>query len=167
MATYQQQDLAWSEHAPLVVERRAIVHGTPQEVWDAILDYPGWTRWFPRVATCQATSDPPTGLGSTRDVTLKGGGGAISERFIEWDEPHLWAFTGTAGPPVFSSIVERIAIEPLGDDRATVSYRMALAPRGPLRWVFGLAKGQLGGVLERALANLDDEVARRRTGQAG
>lgn len=162
MATYVTQDLAWADRAPLVVESTAIVQGTPQEVWDAILDYPRWAVWFPRIATCQATSDPPTGVGSTRDVTLKGGGGTVSERFIAWDEPEVWAFTATSGPPVFTSIVERIAIEALDDGRSSVSYRMALAPRSLLLPVLRLATGQLQKVLATALANLDGEVAGRR-----
>ena len=92
MATYVEQDLAWADRAPLVVESTAAVAGTPQEVWDAILDYPRWAEWFPRIARCRSTSDPAYGLGSTRDVTLKGGGGTVSERFIAWDEPEVWAF---------------------------------------------------------------------------
>ena len=138
--------------------------GTAQEVWDAIVDYPRWAAWFPQIARCHATSEPSTGLGSTRDVRLKGGGGTIGERFIAWDEPRVWAFTATSGPPVFTSIVERVTIERVGDDRASVTYRMALAPRRALLPVLRLAKGRLASVLATALANLDGEVARRRAG---
>ncbi len=168
MATYVTQDLAWADRAPLVVESTATLGGTAQEVWDAILDYPRWTAWFPQITACQATSDPPTGVGSTRDVTLKGGGGTVSERFIAWDEPSadapgVWAFTATSGAPVFTSIVERVTIEPLADGRAQVTYRMALAPRSVLLPLLKLGRGRLAGVLATALANLDVEVARRRT----
>ncbi len=162
MATYVEQDLAWADRAPLVVESTATVAGSPQEVWDAILDYPRWAEWFPRIARCRSTSEPAYGVGSTRDVTLSGGGGTVSERFIAWDEPEVWAFTATAGPPVFTSIVERITIQPLDDGRSTVTYRMALAPRSLLLPVLKLARGQLAKVLATALGNLDGEVARRR-----
>ena len=50
MATYVTQELAWVDRAPVVVESTGIVLGTPQEVWDAILDYPRWAEWFPRIA---------------------------------------------------------------------------------------------------------------------
>jgi len=159
---YVEQDLDWADQAPIVVEAAATLAGTAQEVWDAIVDYPRWAAWFPQIAACRATSEPPTGLGSTRDVRLKGGGGTIAERFIGWEEPHVWAFTATSGPPVFTSIVERVTIEALADGRASVTYRMALAPRRALRPVLRLARGRLASVLATALANLDDEVARRR-----
>ena len=162
MATYVTQDLDWAERAPLVVESTGIVLGTPQEVWDAILDYPRWVAWFPQLTDCHATSDPPTGVGSTRDVSLKGGG-TVSERFIAWDEPEVWAFTATSGPPVFTSIVERVTIEPVDDGRTSVTYRMALAPRSVLLPILKLGRGRLAGVLATALRNLDAEVARRRS----
>ncbi|MEZ5139172.1 MAG: SRPBCC family protein [Acidimicrobiales bacterium] len=130
MGSYVEQDLAWADRAPIVVEATGTVAGTAQEVWDAIVDYPRWAAWFPQIAGCHATSEPSTGLGSTRDVRLKGGGGTIGERFIAWDEPRVWAFTATSGPPVFTSIVERVTIERAGDDRASVTYRMALAAAG-------------------------------------
>ncbi|MEZ5180971.1 MAG: SRPBCC family protein [Acidimicrobiales bacterium] len=164
MGSYVEQDLAWADRAPIVVEATGTVAGTAQEVWDAIVDYPRWAAWFPQIARCHATSEPSTGLGSTRDVRLKGGGGTIGERFIAWDEPRVWAFTATSGPPVFTSIVERVTIERVGDDRASVTYRMALAPRRALLPVLRLAKGRLASVLATALANLDGEVARRRAG---
>lgn len=166
MATYVTQDLAWADRAPLVVESTGTVAGTPEEVWAAILDYPRWAAWFPQIAECHATSDPPTGVGSTRDVTLKGGGGTVAERFIAWDEPSVWAFTATSGPPVFTSIVERVTIEPLDDDRSTVTYRMALAPRALLLPLLKLGRGRMAGILATALANLDAEVARRRSSPA-
>ena len=92
-----------------------------------------------------------------------GGGGTVSERFIAWEEPHVWAFTATAGAPLFTSIVERITIEPLDERRTSVTYRMALAPRRALLPLLKLGKGQLAKVLATALANLDGEVARRRS----
>lgn len=162
MSTYVTQGLDFVDRAPLVVEATDTVRATPDEVWAAILDYERWPAWFPRIATCAATSDPPTGIGSTRDVVLKGGGGTFRERFIAWDEPERWSFTVYEGPPLFTSIVERVTLRPLDDDRTEVTYRMALAPRRVLTPILRQARGQLQKVLAGALANLDGELDRRR-----
>ncbi|MCB1030590.1 MAG: SRPBCC family protein [Acidimicrobiales bacterium] len=162
MATYVTQQIDFVDTAPLMVEASNIVSATPREVWAAIVDYPRWVEWFPRVDACEPTSEPPTGVGSTRDVTLKGGLGVIAEKFIVWDELSCWAFTVTSGPPVFSSIVERITIEPVDDHRTRVTYRMALAPKWFVAPVLKAAKGQLHKVLATALTNLDGELEIRR-----
>ena len=135
--------------------------GTPAEVWAVLLDYPGWTRWFPKVLSCEATSDPATGIGSTRVVTLPGKA-RVEERFIGWDEPHLWAFTATDGPAMFGGLVERVTIEALDERRTEVAYRMALDPRGLLKPVFRFVRGSFEKNLATALRNLDAEVARLR-----
>jgi carbon monoxide dehydrogenase subunit G len=162
MATVAPQDLAYAEHAPVIVEQRAIVAGTPEEVWAVLLDYPGWTRWFPKVLTCQATSDPATGVGSTRVVTLPGKAEVV-ERFIAWDEPKVWAFTATEVPPVFAALVERVTIEPVDDVHSEVAYRMAIGPKPVLAPLFKLVRRQFASNLATALRNLDGELARRRT----
>jgi hypothetical protein len=161
MAKVEPQELEFAERAPVIVEQRAVVHGSTQEVWDAILDYPGWTRWFPKVLTCEATSDPPTGLGSTRVVTLPGKQRVV-ERFIGWEERSLWAFTATEAPAVFGSLVERVTLVALDEGRTEVTYRMAFGPKRFLVPIFKAVRGQFDGNLVTALRNLDDEVARRR-----
>lgn len=162
MATVAPQELDYAERAPIIAEQRAVLAATPQEVWDAILDYPGWTRWFPKVLSCEATSEPATGIGSTRVVTLPGKA-RVEERFIGWEEPRLWAFTATDAPPVFSALVERITIEPLDEGRTEVTYRMAIGPKSFLTPVFKVLKGQFDKNLVVALRNLEGEVVRRRT----
>ena len=162
MAAYEIQDISYADRAPVIAEGVGVVRGTPQEVWDAILDYPGWTRWFASLTSCEATSDPATGVGSTRDVGIKGGV-TVSERFIVWDEPTTWGFTVTDGPPVLRSLVERITIRPLDDERTQVTYRMALGPKAWFLPMVKLARPQLRKNLEGALRGLDAEVARRRT----
>lgn len=162
MATLIPQTLAFADTAPVIAESTATIDGTPAEVWATILVYERWPEWFPSVKTCRSTSEPATGVGSTRTVTIPGGM-SVDERFIAWDEPEVWAFTALTGPPVFQSLVERITIRPVGDDRSEVTYRMAIEPKRGFGGVLKVARSQIAKTLAGALRNLDGEVARTRS----
>jgi hypothetical protein len=154
MATYTPEDLAFAEAAPVIAEAVGSVAGTPQEIWDTIADYPKWTQWMGSLKSCQATSDPATGVGSTRQVVLNGGL-TFQERFIAWDEPHVWAFTGIEGPPIFERLVERITIDEVSPGRSQVVYRMAIAPRRGLSPLVKLARRGIERNLRQSLGRLD------------
>ena len=161
MASFVPQDLGFAETAPIIFQSIGVVAGTPQEVWDTILDYERWPQWFTSVKTCRATSDPATGVGSTRVVTIAGGA-AIVEEFIAWDEPKVWAFTGLEGPPIFQSLVERVTLVELGPNLTEVTYRMAIEPRRGLGPFVKLARGGIEKNLKVALRNLNQAVGARR-----
>jgi len=161
MAATVPKDLDFADDAPVIAERVGVVSATPKEVWDVLCDHESWVRWFPKVKGCVATSDPGSGVGSTRDVTLPGGI-TISERFIAWEEPRVWAFTATALPAPVESLVECITLRPLDDNRTEVTYRMAFGPRRPFTPLMKLASGSMGKNLEQALRQLEVEVASRR-----
>jgi carbon monoxide dehydrogenase subunit G len=161
MATLLPKDLDHAESAPVIAEQVAIVDGTPDEVWAVILDYPGWADWFPGVQRCEATSDPATGVGSTRRVTL-GGGIVVDERFLAWDEPTCWAFTALTGPPGFESLVERVTLHQIGPRLTEVTYRMAIGPKRPLTPLFRLLRPVIEKNLRVALRNLNATVVAAR-----
>ena len=161
MATLEPQELDFAETAPFIAEAPVVVSGTPAEVWAVLLDYPAWPRWFKGVKTCEPTSDPATGVGSTRTVTLQAGG-RVDERFIAWEDEQLWAFTGVAAPRILDALVERVTIRPLDAERTEVTYRIAARWWGPFAL---LMKGLRRGVeknLAASLRNLDAELAARR-----
>lgn len=162
MAELTPQDLGFAETAPVRVDGTAVLDVTPAEVWAVIVDYRRWPQWFPNVKTCVATSDPPTGVGSTRRVTLPGGA-SIDERFIAWEPEELWAFTAeTARPPVFRSLVERITITEIEPGRTSVAYRMAFDPHPVLKPAGPLLRVAIGKNLTRAMHALGEEIGRRR-----
>lgn len=161
MATLIARDLDFADAAPIIVEHVGVLDATTAEVWAAILDYERWAVWFPRIESCRATSDPATGVGSTREVVLEGGQRVV-ERFIAWDEEACWAFTATDAPPVFTSLVERVTIRRLGPRLTEVTYRMAIEPKRPLAPLVKLARVPISKVLKAALRNLNAEIADRR-----
>lgn len=163
MATLIPQGPAFAETAPVRAEGAAVVAATPAEVWAVLLDYPAWPRWFRGVRSCRPTSDPATGVGSTREVVLVGGT-RFQERFILWEEAAVWAFTATEMKPGgFRSLVERVTIEARGPSWTQVTYRMALDPSTLLRPVAPLLARAIGRNLTKAMEALGREAQDRRS----
>ena len=162
MATLTPQTIEFAETAPFRAEGSAVVAGTPAEVWAVVLDYERWPDWFPGVKRCHATSTPPTGVGSTREVVLSGGS-TFQERFIAWEDEALWSFTATEmKPPGFRSLVERLTIEDLGPNRSQVTYRMGLELTIGLKPLALLLRPMLNRTLTKAMAGLAAQVVSRR-----
>ncbi|MEZ5177187.1 MAG: SRPBCC family protein [Acidimicrobiales bacterium] len=163
MANLLPREVDFAETAPVRIEGSATLAATPAEVWAVLLDYDAWPRWFRGVHSCHATSDPPTGVGSTRRVGLAKGRSTVDERFVAWEDERLWAFTATAmSPALFRSLVERATIEPGADGRTTVTYRMAFDPKPALRPALPLLRSGVRRNLEAAMVELGREVQRRR-----
>ena len=156
------QEIGYADTAPVQAEGRALVEGTPAEVWAVLLDYERWPKWFMGLKRCRATSDPAIGLGSSREVVLSGGA-TFQERFIGWEEEVLWSFTALEmKPALFRSLVERVTIENLGPRRTQVTYRMALDLKPALKLLVPVMKPALNRNLNKAMASLAREVATRR-----
>lgn len=158
-----EEDLSFIDRAPTVAEATIEVPASPEEIWPVLADHRRWPEWFGgALEHCEPTSAAESGVGSTRMIRLRGGA-LLTERFIAWDEPSVWAFTGIAGrPKVFEALVERIALEPLAPGRTQVTYTMAFRPSRLLRPVAPLVvrgiERSLGGAL-RGLANRVAEQA--------
>lgn len=154
----REQDLSFIDVAPARAEATTAVDATRDEVWKVIADHRGWVEWFgPSLVGCEPTSEATSGVGSTRVVRLRGGA-RVHERFIAWDEPDLWAFTATSmKPAMFTDLVERIRLDPIGPDRTRITYTMAFAPTRALR----PARPLLQRGISRSLQGALDSLARR------
>jgi uncharacterized protein YndB with AHSA1/START domain len=155
-----ERDLSFADTAPIRIEAATTVAATRDQVWQVLVDHRGWPSWFgPSLVSCEPTSSPEHGVGSTRTVRLRGGA-TVDERFIAWDEPELWAFTGTSmRPAAFRELVERVVLAPIGDDRTRITYTMALTPSPALRPLAPLLKVGVGKSLQKALEALGRKAA--------
>ena len=158
MATYTPQGIDFADTAPVIAERSGTIAASREQVWSAICDHEHWPEWMVALKSCRPTSTPPSGVGSTRVVTLAGGV-SFHEEFIAWDEPEVWAFTGTSGPGIFQSLVERVTLTEVDPGRTQITYRMAIAPRRGLGPLVKLARGGIEKNLGKALEELDRWVA--------
>lgn len=83
----------------------------------------------------------------------------ITERFIAWDEPSVWAFTGTAGRPrVFEALVERVTLERLGTGGTRVTYTMAFRPSRALQPLASVLARGVSRTLRGSLLGLANRV---------
>lgn len=161
MAKLTPQQIEFAETAPFRAEGTALVMGSPTEVWAVLADNGSWPSWFAGVKSCRATSDPGTGVGSTREVVLAGGS-RFQERFIAWEEDALWSFTATdMKPAAFRSLVERVTIVESGPGRTRITYRMAFEPKPALRPLAPLLAKVLSRNLTKAMERLGREVVGR------
>ena len=156
----QERDLSFIDSAPVRIEAAVTVMATRAKLWSVLADHRGWPKWFgPSLVTCEPTSTDEHGVGSTRRVTLRGGA-TVDERFIAWDEPELWSFTGTGmKPALFRELVERVVLAPIGDDRTRITYTMALTPAPALRPFVPLLRAGVGRSLRQALEELGRTAA--------
>jgi uncharacterized protein YndB with AHSA1/START domain len=156
MATYVPRELSYADTAPVRIEGEVVADVDPAAAWAVLVDPTGWPDWFGSpVTAAEATSTPATGVGSTRQVRLGPGRGvAIDERFLAWDEPNVWAFTGLTGPPIFRSLVERATIHVEGPGRTRITYRMAFDPAPFLRPALPAMRRGVQRSLTQALGRL-------------
>jgi uncharacterized protein YndB with AHSA1/START domain len=156
-----QRDLSFVESAPVRIEASRVIDAPRHAVWDVLCDHRSWPEWFgPSLVRCEPTSAEESGVGSTRKVVLRGGV-EVHERFIAWDEPELWSFTGASMKPgAFTSLVERVVLAPLGEEHCRVTYTMALSPAWWLKPLVPVLKAGVRRSLSDALANLGRKVER-------
>ncbi|NMO04031.1 hypothetical protein HH308_22715 [Gordonia sp. TBRC 11910] len=146
------------DHPDVAPHRVNAVHDCPapaSSVFAVLADNPGAARWLGWYVTSVATtSTAEHGVGSTRAVSWLYGIGRLEERFIGWEEPSLWSFTLTgARPGLFREFVERIRIEPLGEDSCRVHYDMGVdfTPFGKVlaRPLIAWVNQEIGSTLQR------------------
>jgi ribosome-associated toxin RatA of RatAB toxin-antitoxin module len=150
------------------VERSHLVRGAaPREVYDVVVDCPGYPRLFPEIRNVRVVGPTPTGglavefraqvvlaVRYVLDMRCDPDGLAVTWTFIEGevvsDSTGAWSFSAEGG-----------------DTRVT--YRAALAIQAPLpKFMVRKATDALvSASLPSMFAALDREVARRRTERGG
>lgn len=131
------QTVEFAHSAPVSTSVSLRVPASADAVFAVLADHRGWPAWVRSgVVAVVPTSAEESGVGSTRTVRFRGGG-EIEERFVVWDAPTSWAFTGTASTPgVFTKLVERFDLQPDGD-HCDVRYTFGAELARPLRPVGG------------------------------
>lgn len=145
-----------------------VVLAPPERVFDLIVDDDAFAEWLKDFVAVRWTSDPPHGVGSTRDVELKTL--AVREQFLVWDRATRLTFTMTAlSIPIASQLVEdiRLHAESGGSTRIvwTVHYspRLWVRPIHPLvRFVFGRLFRESLGRLKRMAESAHSPVRESR-----
>ena len=118
-------DLDFVNSAPVQMKVDVEVNASPQQVWDLLIDTPGWVNWFEGVRSCEVTSAAFDGLGSTRRININGL--RADEEMIGWEPSRLFAFTVVATNMWFARRwVEQVEIVPREDGGSLVQYATGL-----------------------------------------
>jgi len=156
MVAYTPQGPEFADRAPVRIEREVVADVSPAAVWAVLVDHRGWPDWWGEpLIRCEPTSDPESGVGSTRRVVLKPNV-VFDERFITWEPESTWAFTVVDGPRGLRSVVERCTLHEEVPGRTRITYRMALTPSPVLRPLMPVLRRPVGRSLQTALGKLAD-----------
>lgn len=159
MPRLRSEDLGFVDRAPVVVRAEVTLPASPAAVWPAFADARAWMDWFTGMRDAHYTSPAPYGVGSTRSVRVMGL--AADETILAFDPGQCFAFrVDSANAPGLNALVEVVTFEPVGAG-TRVLYRQALEPRGWLRPLVPLLRGQMKRGLQRGLAGLGPWLAKR------
>ncbi len=153
-------DAAFANGAPRRIEVEHRIAATTAEVWKVIVDNSTWTSWFDGMSSCEPTSDPDSGVGSSRRVKV--GPMQLEEQFITWDEESCWAFTvSKTSIPFAKRMLEQIELASVGtaEQPATkIHYVGAIEPHPLTKLIFPVIARQLKATWHKSFANLDDLI---------
>lgn len=152
MPRLEPADLDFATSAPRSVTVEQTIAAPVARVWEVVTDNPGWVDWYPTMTEAVDTSDPTTGVGSTRRVKV--GGLVAEERFIAWEPEQLWAFTiEKTNLPTAKRFLEQLEFEADGDT-TTVRYTGAYEPLWFTKPIAGFVDKQLRTAWTAGLAGL-------------
>ena len=127
------------------------INRSAQDVFDYATDPANDPNWLSGTQSSQWTSDPPHGVGSTREVVVRFLGRRIesTSEITHWDKPHTYGFHTTGGPIQFTMVA---GLESTGENQA----EMTLDIEAEFGGFFKLAEGLVGKQLDKQMeANLD------------
>ena len=127
-------------------------------VWATFIDNPSWANWFDGCTSCESTSSPADGIGSTRTIRVRGLN--VDERFIAWEPQRLWAFTVINLRPVgfATGMVEQATFTELEGTHTRIDYRVAIAPRRWARPIRTIIAKRLSAAFESSFRKLNAQL---------
>jgi Polyketide cyclase / dehydrase and lipid transport len=158
--TLRQEGLDFLKTAPVILEFAAHVRAPQSTVWSVIgADPTTWTPWFPGLREGAFTSPPPYGVGTKRQVKVRGVG-RYKETIVAWDEGSRMAYrVDSTSLPIARALLEDWVLEPDGADATTVHWTFAIDPTPIFRVSMRLSPNTIGGVFRKAMHNLDARLA--------
>jgi hypothetical protein len=163
MGSLEPQDMSYFDAAPVRSTASIECPAPVSAVFSVLADHRRWPGWIGMgVSAIEPTSEPESGVGSTRTLIIGRAALRVQERFIAWEEPTVWAFTGTeCQPKVFQRLVEGFWLKPTGHDHSRITYRMGCELPTLLRPMAGLVGPMWTRAIKGALPRLSAEAVRR------
>lgn len=154
MPKLRPERISFFDTAPTLIMIKAKLSVDPAAVWDAFVDTPSWTEWFPGCTDCVDTSERTGVVGSTRRITLSRL--KLDEEFLVMDPKECWAFTVTQTNLLMASaLAERAEFEALEEGGTDLTYTVALEVPLVLRPLAPVIAKRIKTLFERGLRNLE------------
>lgn len=128
-----------------VVVEELRIERSPDDVWVALADFGGISRWAPNVDHSCLTTEERAGVGTVRRVQV--GRNALLERVVEWEPGQTLAYAIEGLPPVVRSVTNTWRLDGSGGSTTvTLTSRIDAGPRPPQK----VAARVFGRVLAKA-----------------
>jgi uncharacterized protein YndB with AHSA1/START domain len=119
--------LSFRESSPHRIEVVEEIDATPARVFEILADSDRASEWFADIVGVRWTTPPPHGVGSERVVELRAM--RVKERFLAWEPGerivfHIYAIS----IPLVSAMLEEMVLEPLGEGRTRLVWRVHYRP---------------------------------------
>src|ERR1700741_3277516 len=126
---------------------------TPEQLFEVLGDAESWPRWASVITKVTWTSPEPRGVGTTRNVDMRGGM-VGNEEFLAWEPFTRMAFRfNECSTRALAAVAEDYRVEVIpGGCRLT--WTMALGAAGPARLAMPLVAPLFNLILRRFLRNL-------------
>ena len=126
---YREVGAEFLESAPITGSTRQAIPASASATFASLEDPDAWPMWLDAIKTVTWTSPKPFGVGTTRDIAMKGG--IVSERFYAWEPGKRMAFHFTSGQvPVFVAFAEDYEVIPKGADSCELVWQWGIEMAG-------------------------------------
>jgi len=136
------------------------VPGPPGPAFDALTDPVIFARWFPDLRDVRWVTAEPHGVGSVREVKLRGI--SVRERILVWEPGRRFSFTITrASAPLLTRMVEDYRLSATGDGETRIQWTIAYQPRAILNPLERVLKPAFSKLFQRACGRLQEHLMPR------
>ena len=158
---YRVVDSSFLDTAPIRGALRQRIPASAAATFRSFEDADAWPLWLDPVTKIEWTSPQPFGVGTTRDITIRGR--VVSETFYTWDDGTRMSFYFASGQlPLFAAFAEDYELVPVGTYECELVWRYGFECVG----AFKLVQSLIGFGFERAamksLVQLGDYMAANR-----
>jgi uncharacterized protein YndB with AHSA1/START domain len=146
-------DLGFTETSPFKLENQAIIHASPERIFEIFVTGEGQREWFQDFRDARWTSSAPHGVGSTREIELALL--TVKERFLAWEPGKRLTFAITAITiPIVTAMVEDMQLSRLDEKRTRLTWRVHYRPAFAFRLVHPVARSIFGRMFSAGAAGL-------------
>jgi len=146
-------DIRYVERSPHQFQNEARLSVPPERAFEIVALDEGAPEWFKDFVACRWTSDPPYGVGSTRDIELKLL--TVKERFLVWDPGKRVSFCLYASTlPIVDQMLEDMTFEPSGDGGTRFVWTVHYTPSSLMRPIHGVVRKMFGGMFKASIEGL-------------